>query len=87
MNRRKTTNSGRDHRGSVGLLFSQSCRVGLAFEYSSYFISVMNPNLNVHCFDALMSRSHSRGPNNLHVYEPQENLGRGLLQPEPVIYY
>ena len=39
-------------------------------------------NLYVRCFHALMSRSPSRGPNNLYVYEPQQNLGRGLLQRE-----
>ena len=34
------------------------------------------------CFDSLMSRSPSREPNNLHVYEAHQNLGRGLLQRE-----
>ena len=37
-------------------------RVGLLVEYSSCFVSVMNLNLYVHCFDALLSRSASRGP-------------------------
>ena len=41
---------------------------GLAVEYSSCFISVMNLDLYVHRFDSLMSRSPSRGPNNLYVY-------------------
>ena len=41
---------------------------GLAVEYLSCFISVMNLDLHVHCFDSLMSRSPSRGPNNLYVY-------------------
>ena len=39
-----------------------------------------------------MSRSPSRGSNNLYVYEPEQNLGQGLQQREaglniPVIYY
>ena len=38
----------------------------------------MNLNLYVHCFDACLSR----GPNNLYVYEPQPNVGQGLLQRE-----
>ena len=42
------------------------------------FIVVMNLNLYVHCIHALTSRSPSRGPNNLFVYEQQQNLGRGL---------
>ena len=29
-----------------------------------------------------MSRSLAREPNNLYVYEPQQNLGRGQLQHE-----
>ena len=37
-----------------------------AVEYSSCFISVIN--LDVRCFDSLMSRGPSRGPNNLCVY-------------------
>ena len=41
---------------------------GLAVEYSSCFISVMNLDLYVHCFDSLMSRSPSRGKNNLYMY-------------------
>ena len=50
-----------------------------AVEYSSCFISVINLDLYVRCFDSLLSRSPSRGPNNLQlcVYEPQQNLGRG----------
>ena len=40
---------------------------GLAVEYPSCFISVMNLDLYVHCFDSLMSRSLSRGPNNVYV--------------------
>ena len=43
---------------------------------------MMSLNLYVRCFDALMSRSPSRGLNNLYVYESQQNPGRGLLQPE-----
>ena len=65
---------------------------GLAAEYSSCFISVLALDLYVCCFDALLSRSLLRGPNNLYVYELQQNLGRGLLEREtglntPVIYY
>ena len=41
---------------------------GLAVKYSSCFISVMNLDLYVHCFESLMSSSPSRGPNNLYVY-------------------
>ena len=44
---------------------------GFVVEYSSCFISVSNLDLYVtsyiHCFDSLMSRSPSRGPNNLYV--------------------
>ena len=40
----------------------------ISVEYSSCFISVMNLDLYVRCFDSLMSRGPSRGPNNLHVY-------------------
>ena len=74
------------------LLLLHRFRVGFAVEYSSRFISVMNLNLYVHCVDALMSRSPSRGLNNLNVYESQHNLGRRLLQREtglspPVFYY
>ena len=39
-----------------------------AVEYSSCFISVMNLDLYVCCFDALMSRGSSCGPNNFYVY-------------------
>ena len=39
-----------------------------AVEYSSCFISVMNLDLYVRCFDSLMSRGPSRGPNNFYVY-------------------
>ena len=51
-----------------------NCSVAPAFqswfavEYSSCFISVMNLDLYVRCFDSLMSRGPSRGPNNLYVY-------------------
>ena len=39
-----------------------------AVEYSSCFISVMNLDLYVRCFDSLMSKDPSRGPNNFYVY-------------------
>ena len=57
-----------------------TCKVitGLAVGYSSCFISVLYLNLYVCCFDAEMSRNPSRGPKNLYIYEPQQNLGRGL---------
>ena len=42
-----------------------------AVEYSSCCISLMNLNLYVRCFDSLMSRSPSRGPNNFYVYMNQ----------------
>ena len=38
-----------------------------AVEYSSCFISVMNLDLYVHCFNSI-SRGPSRGPNNFYVY-------------------
>ena len=37
----------------------------LAVEYSSCFISVINLDLYVRCLDALVSRSPSRGLNNV----------------------
>ena len=40
-----------------------------AIEYSSCFISVMNLGLYVRCFDSLMSRGPSRGPNTVYVYK------------------
>ena len=40
----------------------------LAVEYSSCFISVMNLDVYVRCFDSLVSRGPSRGPNNFYVY-------------------
>ena len=40
----------------------------LAVEYSSCFISVMNLDLYVRCFDSLMSRGPLHGPNNFYVY-------------------
>ena len=39
-----------------------------AVEYSSCFIPLMNLYLYVRCFDSLMSRGPSRGPNNFYVY-------------------
>ena len=39
-----------------------------AFEYLSCFISVMNLYSYVRCFDSLMSRCPSCGPNNFYVY-------------------
>ena len=49
-------------------LTSVALASGLAVEYSSCFIAVMNFDLYVHCFDSSMSRSPSRGPKNLYVY-------------------
>ena len=40
----------------------------LAVEYSSCFTSVMNLDLYARCFDSLMSRGPSRGPNNFYEY-------------------
>ena len=40
----------------------------VAFEYSSCFISVINLDLYVRCFDSLMARGPSRGTNNFYVY-------------------
>ena len=42
-----------------------------AVEYSSCFNSVMNLDLYVCCFESLMSRGPSRGPNNFYVYMNQ----------------
>ena len=47
--------------------------VTLAFQnwfavLSSCFISVTDLDLSVRCFDSLMSRGPSRGPNNFYVY-------------------
>ena len=39
-----------------------------AVAYSSCFISVMNLDLYVRCFDLLMSRGPSRGLSSLYVY-------------------
>ena len=39
---------------TIGFLLRQRLSVGLAVEYSSYFISVLNVDLYVCCFDALM---------------------------------
>ena len=62
---------GRVHQGStVEFLLLQRFNVGLAVEYSSFFISVLNLDLYFCCFDASMLR----GPNSLYVYEPQQNL-------------
>ena len=47
------------------------------YMYLSCFISVMNLDLYVRCFDSLMSRSFTRTEQLLCVYEPQQNLGRG----------
>ena len=47
---------------TVGFLLLQRFSKGLAVKYSSYFISALNLDLYVCCFDAWMSRSHSRGP-------------------------
>ena len=38
-----------------------------AVEYSFCFISVINLDLYVRCFDSLMNRGPSRGPNNFYV--------------------
>ena len=44
--------------------FNSWASIAPAFQYRSCFISVMNLDLYVCCFGALMSRGHSRGPNN-----------------------
>ena len=80
---------GRAHRGStVVFLLLQRFSVGLAVEYSSWFISV------IYMFAVLKRwwvRSPSRGPNNLYVHEPQQNIWRGCEHVKrfkpPVIYY
>ena len=67
---------------------------GLAVEDSSYFISVINLDLYVHCFDSLMSRSLSRRPNYLYIYiymnhgRTKGEVGRSLNRfKHKVIYY
>ena len=65
-------------RGStVEFLLLQRFSMGLAAEYPSCFISALNFDIYVCCFDAWMSRNPSHGPNNVHVYESQQNLGQG----------
>ena len=55
-------------RISGGRASDKAAAPGDAVEYSSYFISVMNLDMYVRCFDSLMSRSPtSRGPN-FYVY-------------------
>ena len=56
---------------TVGLLLLQ-CFCWFAVEYSSCFISVTNLDLYVRCFDSLMGRGPSRGPNKFYVY-PNHN--------------
>ena len=59
-------------------LISVATASDLAAEYSSCFISVMNLDLYVHCFDSLMSRSPSHGSNYLYVHM---NHSRALVKP------
>ena len=71
----------------IGLLLLQRW---FAVEYSSCLISV-NLNLYVRCFDSLMSKGPSRGPNNVYVYMNLRTKLRLLqcktgLSPQ-VIYY
>ena len=47
--------------------FAPVFRSWFAVENSSCFISVMNLDLYVRCFDSLMSRGPSPGPNNVYV--------------------
>ena len=63
-----------------------------ALEYSSCFISVMNRDLYVGCFDSLMSRAPSHKPNNFYMYMNHSRTQVRLLQRKtglisPVIYY
>ena len=59
----------------IGFLLLQRFSVGLAVEYSSCFIWVFL----IYMFAVLCGPSRpSRGPNNLYVYEAQQNLERGL---------
>ena len=57
--------------GPTGVQLLDFCCSGMswfAVEYSSCFISVVNLDLYVRCFDSLMSRNPSRGSNNFCVY-------------------
>ena len=60
--------------------FAPAFQIWFAVEYSSCFISVMNLDLYVRCFDSLMTRCSSRGPNNFYVYmnhnRTQEEVAR-----------
>ena len=61
------------------LLLLPRFSAGLAVEFSSCFISVLNLGLYVCCFGALLSRSPSAAEQHLmYVYEMQQNLGREL---------
>ena len=52
---------GRAHRGpTVGFLLFQRFSVGLAIEYSSCFISVLNLDLYVCCFDTLVRKKKKK---------------------------
>ena len=69
----------RAHRGStVGFLMLQSFSVGFAVEYSSC-ISLLNLYLYVCCVDAFIGYSPSCLLNSF-IYEPQQNLGRGMCK-------
>ena len=58
---------GRAHRGStIGLLLLQRFRVGLLL--STRFFSVMDLDSYVRCFDSLIRRGPSGGPNNFYEY-------------------
>ena len=77
---------------TVGFLLLQRFSEGLAVEYSSCVISVLDLGLCVCCVGVLMSTSPLHWLNNLYVYEPQHNIGRGLCArrtglSRPVIHY
>ena len=59
-----------------------------AVEYSSCFISVMNLDLYVRCFDSLLSRDPSHRLNNLYVYmNPRMRLMQRKTGLSPTVIY
>ena len=77
---------------TAGFLLLQCFSVCLVVEYSSCFISALDLDWYVSCLMHWWVRSPSCGPNNLHLYDPQQNPGRGVWSRKTglssrVIYY
>ena len=72
---------------TVGTYVAPAFQNWFAVEFSYCFISVMNLHLYVRCFDSLMSRGPSNGPNNFYVYMSlvKTNRTASILQLNPVI--